>query len=96
MKSNSKNTQCYVFSEPASRINSIAAPVFGVSWQPSDSERKIIRSLLSFLEDRRALYNNFAHEIEHQVAEPVLQIRTILTNSIQLLPDNSQATPSFT
>ena len=68
------------------------------------------------------LYNDFVHEIKHQVAESVLQIRTTLTiqvnadcltklmpksrilskfckpimvnlnNSIQLLPDNSQAT----
>lgn len=57
------------FKDIASRLSGIAIPVFGVSWTPPESERKIIRDLLVFLEDRRALYNPFVHEIEAEVAQ---------------------------
>jgi len=88
-----KKTLHYKFTEIASRISGVSTPVFGVSWQPSESERTIIRSLLIFLEDRRALYNPFAFEMEHQVTDSILQIRETLTNMIQQLPEKSKAVP---
>ena len=51
------------FKEIASRITGISIPVFGVSWNPPEAERKIVRETFIFLEDRRALYNDFAHEL---------------------------------
>lgn len=83
------------FKDLVSRITGISVPVFGLSWQPPESERKVVRDVLVFLEDRRALYNDFAHEIEEQVSESVLQIRSELTNAIRRLPDESKATASF-
>jgi len=81
----------YKFSELASRLTGISIPVFGVSWQPPEPERKIIRKLLIFLEDRRALYNPFAFETDHQVTASVIDIRTALTDVIQQLPESSEA-----
>ena len=95
MKRNSKKPIIYKFSELASRINGISIPVFGVSWQPSEPERAIIRSLLIFLEDRRALYNPFAFETDHEVARSILEIRAQLTDVIQHLPESSNALPNI-
>ena len=91
MKRNPEKTIIYKFSELASRINGISIPVFGISWQPPEPERAIIRSILIFLEDRRALYNPFAFEMEHDVAHSVLEIRGSLTDALQRLPELSNA-----
>ena len=91
MKRNSKQPLLYKFSEIASHINGISIPIFGVSWQPPEPERAIVRSLLIFLEDRRALYNPFAFEMEHEVANSVLEIRTTLTDALQRLQEPSKA-----
>jgi len=56
-------------------------------------ERKVVRRAFVFLEDCRALYNDFVHEIEDQVASSVLEIRKHLTDAIQELPDKSTAIP---
>jgi len=93
MKRESKKLPRYKFSEIASRFTGISIPVFGISWQPPEPERVIVRSLLVFLEDRRALYNPFAFEMEHQVTASVLEIRTMLTDAIQHLPESSEAIP---
>jgi len=84
-----------LFKELASRLTGVSLPVFGVSWNPPEPERMIVREALVFLEDRRALYNDFAHEIEDQVAQSVLQIRTELTAAIRRLPENAEAASSF-
>ena len=81
------------FKELASRLTGVSIPVFGISWNPTEPERKIIRDLLVYLEDRRALYNPFAHELEHEVADSVLDIRKELTSAIQRLSADSNAAP---
>jgi len=83
------------FKDLIGRITGISVPVFGVSWQPPELERKVVRDVLVFLEDRRALYNAFAHEIEDQVSESVVQIRSELTNAIRRVSDTSKAAASF-
>jgi hypothetical protein len=83
------------FKELASRLTGVSLPVFGVSWNPSEPERKVVRDMLVFLEDRRALYNAYAHEIEDQVAQSVLQIRSELTNVLRRLPENAEAAPAI-
>lgn len=79
------------FKELAGRITGISIPIFGLSWNPPESEREIVRETFIFLEDRRALYNDFAHEIDHEVAESVLQIRTEITGALKRIPENSEA-----
>ena len=84
-----------LFRDLASRITGISIPIFGVSWNPPESERKIVREIFVFLEDRRALYNDFAHEIDGEVAESVLEIRRQLTDALKRLPEESKAVPCF-
>jgi hypothetical protein len=93
MAKHMKKNLRYGFRELASRITGLSIPVFGISWQPPESERSIVRSVLVFLEDRRVLYNPFAIEVEYQVTDSVLEIRTNLTDAIQHLPDKSEAIP---
>jgi len=93
MKRDPKHPLGYKFSEIASHITGLSIPMFGISWQAPEAERTIVRSVLIFLEDRRALYNPFAIEIEHEVANSVLEIRRELTDAIQRLPEKSAAIP---
>lgn len=81
------------FREIASVINGFSTPVFGVSWNPPESERKIIRELIIYLEDRRALFTPFDFEFEDHVALSIIDIRKTITSSIQRLPDSSKAIP---
>ncbi len=83
------------FKELASRLTGVSVPIFGVSWNPPEPERKVVRDVLVFLEDRRALYNDFAHEIEQEVAQSVLQIRSELTAAIRRLSEEAEAASSF-
>ena len=83
------------YKELAGRITGISIPIFGLSWNPLESEREIVREAFIFLEDRRALYNDFAHEIDHEVAESVLSIRTELTAALKRIPENSEAVAPF-
>jgi len=95
MKRDNKKSIIYKFSEIASRITGITIPIFGVSWQAPKPERAIVRSVLLFLEDRRALYNPFAFELEHEVAQSVIEIRAHLTEALQRLPESSKTIPSI-
>jgi len=83
------------FKKIASRITGISIPVFGISWNPPESEREIVRETFIFLEDRRALYNDFAHELDHEVSESVLAMRSELTATLRRLAENSEAVPCF-
>ena len=83
------------FKEIASRITGISIPVFGLSWNPPESEREIVRETFIFLEDRRALYNDYAHELDHEVSESVLAIRAELTAGLKRLSEGSEAVPCF-
>ncbi len=75
------------------RLSGFSLPVIGggVQWTPTKAERDIVRELLAFLEDRRALYVDYCLEIEDQVAQSVLQIRDELTKALQALPDGSKS-----
>ena len=85
----------YKFSELASHLTGISIPIFGISWQPPESERKIIRSIIVFLEDRRVLYSSFALEREDLVTKSIIAIREKITDSLQRLPSSSKATESL-
>jgi hypothetical protein len=79
------------FQEVAARITGVSLPIFGISWNPPTPEREIVREVFVFLEDRRALYNDYPHEIDHQVAASVLAIRSELTAALKRLPESSTA-----
>lgn len=75
----------------AQRITGISTPIGGLQWQPPVDERKIVSAFLTFLEDRRALFNPYHLEIEHQVTESLLKIREESTATLQQLPEESKA-----
>ena len=55
------------FTELLNRLTGISCPVFGVSWNPRDTERSIARRIIIFLEPSSRFYiphmtmNLFAH-----------------------------------
>jgi uncharacterized protein DUF6650 len=54
-----------------------------------------VRAFLAFLEDRRVLFNPFHLEVEYQVKQSILEIRTECTQAIGKLSDNSPAIASL-
>jgi hypothetical protein len=63
-------------------LTGISTPVFGVSWNPPETDRDIVRQLIIFLEDHRALYNPYDMETPHWVIDSVLEIRKKLTETL--------------
>lgn len=78
----------------ASRLTGFSLPFFGVQWTPPADEREIVRALLTALEDRRVLFVPYHLEVVSQVASSLLQIREILTKSLQALSETSRAAGS--
>jgi hypothetical protein len=77
------------------RISGISTPVFGVSWHPNESERDVARELITFLEDRRVLYNPYYTEVPTHVTESFLEIRREITRLLHKLDDKSEAAASL-
>src|SRR5687768_8950801 len=46
------------FNDLTSRLTGMSIPIFGMSWTPPASERDAAKRVVTFLEDRRVLYNN--------------------------------------
>lgn len=90
-----KNKKLLRFQEIASRLNGVQTQVFGVQWVPTEPERKVVRDVLTFFEDRRVLYNPCAWELEQEVTDSVLRIREVLTEAIQRLGEDSHAAPAM-
>jgi hypothetical protein len=78
-------------SELARRITGFSIPGFGLQWSPPDNERKTVRELLTFLEDRRVLYTPGNLEVAGEVEQSVLAIRQHCTQSLAELPEQSRA-----
>jgi len=81
------------FKKIAKSVTGVHTPVFGVSWSPPESEREVVRKMITFLEDRRALYNPFDMERPAWVIESVLEIRKKLTETLRTLDGDSDVTP---
>lgn len=70
-----------------SRITGISIPWFGVSWKPTPAEADIAQRVITFLEDRRVLFNPYGWEIEDHCVQSVLQIRNFLTQVLTEFPN---------
>ena len=53
------NKLVLTFQEIKNRITGFSFPLFGVSWQPNESEIKIAQKIINQLEDRRVLYSPY-------------------------------------
>ncbi len=69
-------------------ITGISSLFGGIQWNKSDGDKKISRTVVSFLEDRRVLFGARHREDEIHCARSVLEIRHFLTQQI------SQAKPA--
>jgi len=78
------------FKEVVKRITGISSPVFGVSWNPENTERDIAKEVINFLEDRRVLYNPSEMEVPCHCINSVLRIREFLTSKISTLPTDTE------
>ena len=74
------------------RITGISCPIFGISWDPSKTDRDKIRSLITFLEDRRVLYNPFNSEVSIWMSESIIEIRKKLTDIVSDFKEDTEAT----
>jgi hypothetical protein len=81
------------FRKIAKSLTGFSTPVFGISWNPSESDRDIVRKVITFLEDRRALYNPYNIETPICVDQSILDIRKVLTDTLQKLADDPDISP---
>jgi len=70
------------FSEVASRLTGVSTPIFGVSWQPPQSDVDAVKRTLVFLEDRRVLYAPDEAEVPKHCVDSVLRMREFLTDQL--------------
>lgn len=73
------------------RITGISVPLFGISWNPVDEEKRAARALLDFFEDRRVLYHPNEREGAEYCRQSVEKIREELTRSLKHFTSNKAA-----
>jgi hypothetical protein len=78
------------FKEISNRITGISIPIFGISWNPPKLEKKIAQDVITFLEDRRVLYNPFQLESPEHCKQSVIQIREFLTQQLYDVEKDSE------
>jgi hypothetical protein len=71
------------------RINGFSLPAFGLQWTPKTQEREIVRSFLTFMEDRRVLFVPECLEVRGQVEDSVLKIREECTQALKQLDEEA-------
>ncbi len=79
-----------LFQEIVSKITGFSTPVFGIQWEPPNKEREIAKSVITFLEDRRVLYNPTELELPHHCISSVIEIRHFFTEKMSDLDQNGE------
>jgi hypothetical protein len=70
------------FKEMIARWTGFSVPIFGVSWNPPESDSAVAQRVIAFLEDRRVLYNPYCLEVDVHCIYSVIDIRRFLTSQI--------------
>jgi hypothetical protein len=83
------------FPEIVNRLTGISCPVFGISWNPPETDRSIAKRVLTFLEDRRVLYTPSEIEIPDHCVQSVIKIREFLTNELTKVDMKAAIAESF-
>ena len=81
------------FKEIASRLTGFSTPVFGVSWNPPQAHITVARRVITYLEDRRVLYNPYHMEVPHHCIQSVIDIRQRLTSELGRLAADEGPAP---
>lgn len=74
-----------------SRVGGVSAFGLGLSWKAPELDRTVVRDLLTFLEDRRALYVGSVYEQPDHVVASVLKMREELTTALKRISDDAPA-----
>ncbi|HDX7083471.1 TPA: hypothetical protein RQA65_000919 [Clostridioides difficile] len=72
------------------KLTGISCPIFGVSWNPPESERKIARRIIVFLEPKRVLYSPYEYETIEPVVNSVIEIKNYLTSELMNVNEKSE------
>jgi hypothetical protein len=83
------------FKEIASRLTGFSIPIFGISWNPPESDIVIARRLITFFEDRRVLYVPSEAELPDHCVHSVIEIRRFLTQELGAVNENSKIAQSL-
>ncbi len=83
------------FKEITKRITGISTPIFGISWNPDDTERDLAKEIIAYLEDRRVLFIPSEVEIPMHCVESIFRIRESLTQKIGKLDQESELSKSL-
>ena len=81
------------FSEISRRVTGFSTPVFGVSWEPGEAEVTAARRVITFLEDRRVLFEPTELEQPEHCVMSVIEIRRFLTEQLGSLGDDEDLAP---
>jgi len=76
------------FDEIKNRLTGLSCPVFGIQWNPPESQRAVARRVIRFLEDRRVLYVPYDVEIADYCTRSILEIRQLLTSELGALDES--------
>ncbi len=76
------------FKEIINRLTGFSTPIFGVSWNPPQTHISIARKIITFLEDRRVLYNPYHMEDPRHCVQSVIEIRQFLTSELSKLSED--------
>ncbi len=79
------------FQEIVNRLTGFSTPIFGVSWNPPESERVVAKRIIAELEDRRVLYNPSELEMPEHCVMSVIDIRRMLSAELGGLDEKSSA-----
>jgi hypothetical protein len=78
------------YKQIASRITGVSCPFFGLSWNPPQADRDIAQRVITFLEDRRVLYNPYELEVPEFCIDSVVSIREFLTQTLMETQDKKE------
>lgn len=78
------------YKDIAKRITGIGCPLFSVSWNPPKLEVDIAQRVVTFLEDRRVLYNPMELEVPEHCKQSVIKIREFITQTLFEIDSNSE------
>lgn len=77
------------YSDIFNRLTGISCPLFGVSWNPPESQRSIARKIMIFLEPRRVLYSAYEYESVCPCIQSVTEIKNYLTSELPGIDESS-------
>lgn len=70
------------FKEIINRITGVSCPVFGLSWNPPQSDIQYAKNIIVFLEARRVLYVPSEMEVPEHCITSVIEIKKFLTEQM--------------